>query len=202
MAFACACVAPQLGAFQSAHPDITLELLPTDAAVDLLASGIDLAIRLGPAPQEAFVATRLMRTRYRVCAAPAFLMRHGRPAQPAALAKLSCLRFTLPDFLDRWRFRAPDGEPFEVAVSGRLLVSNALALREAARDRLGALLLADWMIEPDLAAGQLVDLFPDHDCAAASFDTGGWALYPSKAWPPRKVRVMIDFLRARLPRAA
>ncbi|MEO1505835.1 MAG: LysR substrate-binding domain-containing protein, partial [Pseudomonadota bacterium] len=63
---------------------------------------------------------------------------------------------------------------------------------------LGPVLLADWLVGLDLAEGRLVELFPDYDCAATEFDTGAWALYPSRSFLPRKVRVMIDFLRERL----
>jgi len=49
-----------------------------------------------------------------------------------------------------------------------------------------------------LAEGTLVDCFPDYQIAATSFDTAAWLLYPSRAFLPNKVRVMIDFLRQRL----
>ena len=81
---------------------------------------------------------------------------------------------------------------------GWCVVANALSLRQAARDGLGPVLLADWLVGRDLAAGSLVDLFPDHDCTATEFETGAWALYPSRSFTPRKVRVTIDFLRERL----
>ena len=50
----------------------------------------------------------------------------------------------------------------------------------------------------DIAAGRLLDLFPEYECTATEFDTGAWAIYPSRSFLPRKVRVMIDFLRERL----
>jgi len=53
--------------------------------------------------------------------------------------------------------------------------------------------------EGDLASGgALVDMFPDYDCTATEFDTAAWALYPSRSFLPRKVRVAIDFLREKL----
>ena len=107
------------------------------------------------------------------------------------------LRFALPEFRTRWKFRR-DGAVTEVAINGNTLISNALSLRRAARDGLGAALLADWLVRRELAEGTLIDLFPDHDCTATTFDTGAWALYPSKEYLPRKVRSMIDFLRDRL----
>lgn len=73
------------------------------------------------------------------------------------------------------------------------MIANALSLRQAARDGLGPALLADWLI-----GGDLVDLFPGHECTATEFDTAAWALYPSRSFLPIKVRVAIDFLREKL----
>ena len=85
-----------------------------------------------------------------------------------------------------------------VPVTGDLVISGALALRQAARDGHGPALLADWLIAPDLSSGRLVDLFPHHRVTATSFDTAAWLLYPSRAFLPAKVRATIDFLCAHL----
>lgn len=202
VAFAHECIVPHLSAFGELYPELTMELLPSDAMLDIAAEGIDLAIRLAPAPEGDLVTTRLLRTRYLVCASPDYVARAGQPSDPHTLSELDCLRFALPAYRTRWRFRALEEEPFEVPVGGRLIISNALSLRQAARDGLGPALLADWLVARDLEAGRLVSLFPDYECTATSFDTGAWAMYPSRSYLPRKVRVMIDFLRERLATAS
>lgn len=198
VAFAHECIVPHLGAFSSAYPDLSVELLPSDATLDIAALGLDLAIRLSAAPEGDLVSTRLMRTRYMVVASPDYVAAHGPLDRPETLSERACLRFALPDYRTRWRFRPGDGPVRDVPVSGRLVISNALSLRQAARDGLGPALLADWLVRGDLAGGRLVDLFPSYAVTATEFDTGAWALYPSRAYLPRKVRVAIDFLRARL----
>jgi DNA-binding transcriptional LysR family regulator len=198
VAFAHECILPHLAAFHTAYPDIAVELLPTDANLDLLANGIDLAIRLAAAPEGDLISTRLMRTRYHVCASPDYLARHGPIEAPEALAERTCLRFALPDYRTRWRFRRGEAAPFEVAVQGWIVIANALSLRQAARDGLGPALLADWLVGRDLASGRLIDLFPNHDCTATEFDTAAWALYASRSFTPQKVRVAIDFFRGKL----
>ncbi len=201
VAFAHECIIPHLAEFHALYPKIVLELLPTDANVDILAEKIDLAVRLAPAPAGDFISTRLLDTRYRVCASPAYLDREGGLTHPGELAGRNCLRFALPDFRSNWKFRR-DSEIVTVPVSGSTLIANALGLRRAARDGLGPALLGDWLVAADLAEGHLVDLLPDWDCTATDFDTGAWALYPSREFLPRKVRVMIDFLKVRLRRNA
>ncbi|MBX9886279.1 MAG: LysR family transcriptional regulator [Novosphingobium sp.] len=195
------CLMPVLERFRALYPELTVELLMNDAQVDLVREGIDLAVRLTPAVEGNLVATRLAATHYRVVAAPGWLAAHPMAA-PGDLAAMDVLRFTLPGFRDRWMFRDAAGREEVVPVSGRLLISNAAALREAALMGMGPALLADWMIARDLAAGELVDCFPTLEVAATGFDTGVWAIYPSRSFLPGKVRAMLDFLRAELPKPA
>ncbi len=79
-----------------------------------------------------------------------------------------------------------------------MLLSNALALRDCARAGLGPALLPDWLIDEDLAGRTLVDLFPDWQVTATTFDTAAYVLYPNRAFLPVKVRRTIDFLRRHL----
>ncbi|MDJ0630169.1 MAG: LysR family transcriptional regulator [Rhodobacter sp.] len=198
VAFAHESIVPLLADFHERYPDISVELLPTDAILDIAANAIDLAIRLAPAPKGDLISTRLMQTRYAVCASPEYVANNAPMSDPEDLAEHNCLRFALPAYRTRWRFRKDGGNPFEVPVSGRTIIANALSLRRAAIDGLGPALLADWLVEKDMKSDRLIDLFPNHDCTATEFDTAAWMLYPSRTYLPRKVRVMIDFLRERL----
>lgn len=199
VAYGLTCILPILADFQERYPALTLELLMRDTPVDLVREGIDLAVRLAPAVEGNLIAARLADTRYRVVASPCWLAAH--PLQrPQDLAATDVLRLTLPGFRDRWLFLGRKGDETTVAVSGRLLISNAAALREAASAGMGPALLADWLIARDLAMGRLVDCFPEYNVTATDFDTGVWAIYPSRAFLPTKVRAMLDFLRAHVPR--
>lgn len=198
VAFGHACLTPLLPAFREAFPTLRLELLLSDANLDLVAERIDLAIRLGPSVQADVIGTKLMDTRYKVCASPSYLAAAPPLATPNDLRDHRCLRFTWPEFRTRWLFRTGDGPISEVPVDGDLVVSNALVLRDCALAGLGPALLPDWLIEKNLAEGALVDCFPDHRIAATGFDTAAWLLYPSRTFLPNKVRVTIDFLRQRL----
>ena len=191
---------PRIARFRAAWPDVEVELLLTDAVVDLSAGGVDVALRLGTGVEGALVATRLMDTRYRAVASPRFLERHGRPATPADLARLECLAFALPGHRSRWRFRRRgtdrDDDVDDVEPTGALAISNALGLRRAALDGLGVALLANWTVDDDVAAGALVDLFPDRDASPTGFDTAAWIVYPERAYVPAKLRAFIDCLKA------
>lgn len=198
VAFAQEGIMPVLPLFQERYPDLSVELYPSDYNMDLLAEGLDLAVRLAAAPKGDLISTRLFSSHYRVVASPAYLEKHGPVGEPRDLADHNCLCFALPGFRNSWKFRSEDSGPFEVDVAGKTVIASALSLREAARLGMGAALLANWLIRGDLKDGRLVDLFPAYDCAATDFDTAAWILYPSKAFLPQKVRVMVDFLKAEL----
>ena len=188
-------IVPLLPRFRETFPQIRLELLLSDSNIDLVSEGVDLAIRLGAKLEGDLIATRLTVTRYRVCASPSYISAAPDLRSPSDLAGHRCLLFTLPAFRSDWRFRARDGTIQDVPVLGDIAISSALSLRSAALGGGGPALLADWLIGDDLRRGALVDLFPDHDVTATTFDTAAWLLYPSRTYLPRKVRATIDFLR-------
>jgi DNA-binding transcriptional LysR family regulator len=192
-------IAPLLPALRGSLPELKIELILTDANLDLVTERIDLAIRLSPPLADAgLIGTKLMDTRYRVCASPGYLDREGVPDAPAALSTRRCVLFALPSFRSRWLFRDRAGAVEEVPVDGDILSTNAVTLRDCARFGIGPALLADWLIGDDLRQGHLVDLFPDYEVTATEFETAAWLLYPSRSFLPLKVRAVIDFLRARL----
>ena len=191
---------PLLRALHEQHPGLEIELLLSDAVVDLTSERVDLAVRLGPALDSSLVGQQLAPVRYCVCASPAYLKTHGRPRGPADLGQCDCLRFPLPGFRNQWKFRDAQGGVQAVDVHGWLVLSTALALHRAALDGLGPVLLADWLVGPDIAAGRLVDLFPEHEVTATSFDSAVWLLYASRSYVPRRVRAVMDFIKAQVGR--
>ncbi|MEM5583459.1 LysR family transcriptional regulator [Roseibium sp. AS2] len=193
------CLMPLLPEFRDRYPEVDIELLASDANLDLRAEGIDLAVRFGSMPKGDWIVTRLMTTSYRVVASPGYLEKNGPLSHPDDLSERDCIRFAIPGFRTYWQFlREGKTEPFSVPVSGATVISNALSIRSAARYGMGVALLPIMLVQRDLENGTLVDLFPDHACAAATFETAAWILYPSRSYLPQKVRVMIDFLKEKI----
>jgi DNA-binding transcriptional LysR family regulator len=197
--FGQAILMPLLPAFRARCPEVGLECLFTDQNLDLTQDRIDLAVRLGPAVEGDVIASRLMTTRYRVVASPAYLA--GSPALdgPADLARHRLLLFTIRPFRSRWLFRDAAGTVHEQPVAGDVAVSPAGAILDAALAGMGVALLPDYLTDPRIAEGRLAHLLPQWDVAATTFDTGAWLVYPSRAFVPAKTRAMIDFLREHLP---
>ncbi len=189
-------VVPRLPAFAQHYPELVVDLMLTDAVVDLLSERMDIAIRLGTLADSNMVSQVLTYTRYRVVASPAYLQRHGTPKQPVQVSEHNGLLFPLAGFRSRWIFRDKKGVQSEVPIKGKLLVSNAIGLQQCALAGMGLALLPGWLVQDDIESGKLVDLFPTWEVTATDFETAAWFVYPSRAYVPLKVRVFIDFMRA------
>ncbi|MBW4658821.1 MAG: LysR family transcriptional regulator [Drouetiella hepatica Uher 2000/2452] len=189
------CIVPLLPQFASLYPDLTIDLLLTDAVVDLFTERMDVAIRLGLLADSTLIAQQLMRTHYSVCASPEYLKRSGSLEKPLDVEQQNCLLFPLAGFRSRWLFKDRNGALSEVAVSGRTLISSGIALQHCAIAGMGLALLPNWLIDEDLQTGTLINVFPDYEVTATDFSTAAWLVYPSRAYVPLKVRVFIDFLK-------
>jgi DNA-binding transcriptional LysR family regulator len=195
VAFGLKWIVPLLPEFERRYPDLTIDLLLTDTVVDLLAERIDLAVRLGLLADSTLMAQQLIRTHYRVCASPDYLQR-SRPLHiPEDLVQHQCLLFPLAGFRSRWLFQDQSGNLSEVPVTGRTLISSAMALQQCAIAGMGVALLPDWLIGENLQAGRLVNAFPQYAVTATDFNTAAWLVYPSRAYVPLKVRLFMEFLK-------
>lgn len=193
--FGLKCIVPLLPKFSLLHPGLTVDLMLTDAVVDLVAERVDVAVRLGILEDSTLIAQQLMRTSYRVCASAEYLRQSAPITSPTDLEHHNCLRFPLAGFQTRWIFKDKAGKLSEIPVSGNLIISNMIALQDCAHSGMGLTLLPNWLIDEDVRSGILVDIFPEYEVTATDFRTAAWLVYPSRAYLPTKVRVFIDFLK-------
>lgn len=156
---------PWLDAFQHLHPRITVHLRLSDRAADLLRQPLDAVVRYGPLADSSLLALPLIEhNRRALCAAPAYLARHGRPQRPEDLRQHNCLRFVWSEQLhERWRFTLPDGER-TVAVTGNRISDDADVVRRWALAGEGLIYKSRLDLIPDLLAGRLLEVFPGPWC--------------------------------------
>ncbi|HEX2666768.1 MAG TPA: LysR substrate-binding domain-containing protein [Gammaproteobacteria bacterium] len=191
------CIVPLLPEFRRRHPGVKLDCVFTDENLDLVANRIDLAVRLAPTVEGDLVASRLMDTPYRVVASPTYLKSAPPLRSPADLAGHPCLLPPYQVFRPNWLFKDAQGRVTEVPVRGDVTLSTFTALRDLTVLGLGPCLLPYWLVAGLLRDGALVDLFTDYAVTATTFDAAAWLVYPSRAYLPNKVRVMVDFLKQR-----
>src|SRR5262249_28358335 len=104
-AFATREVIPRLPAFLDQHPRLKIELRISDRTDDLVAEGVDLALRMGPLAASAFGARLLASAPRLVIASPAYLSRHGIPETLADLSTHDCIVGPGVTGRSGWRFR-------------------------------------------------------------------------------------------------
>lgn len=184
-------IAPLIPQFTRRHPEVNVELGLSDAQLDLIGGGWDLAIRIGHLADSPLHARKLGESAMRVCAAPAYLDRRGAPRRIAELVQHNCLSYTLSALQDarHWAFGARGD--IRMAISGDLIANNGDALLAAALGGQGIIYQPDFIVGDAIRSGALVELELDQP----PVDLGGiHVLYPPERRPPAKVRVMIDYL--------
>jgi DNA-binding transcriptional LysR family regulator len=193
-------VMPHVPDFLAAYPDIAVDATLTDATVNLIETGTDLAIRIGALADSTLVARRLAPHRRALVASPAYLANRPPLQAPTDLMHHECLPFALQP-TDAWYFLPHNddaAEPLEVKVNGRLRANDSEALHAAALAGLGLALLPTWLIGEDLRSGRLLaQLSAWEALIAPGPERAVWAVYPPKKVVAPKVRAFLTFLADR-----
>ena len=161
MSFGIAHVAPLLPELLLAYPGIRVDLHLSDAVVDLVGDGFDMALRIAALADSSLKARRLCQVRRLLVGAPAYFERNGRPEHPGDLTRHACLGYAYLPNPDRWRFTHVSGEEVLVAPVGPLRANNADALAPALRAGLGVAIQPEFAVWEDIAAGRLEAVMPD-----------------------------------------
>jgi DNA-binding transcriptional LysR family regulator len=179
---------PALSDYLERYPQVSIDVALGDRVADLAEDGFEAAIRIGPLPDSSLIAKPLQPYRLLICASPAYLARRGTPERPEELIGHECLAFS-PAAVAQWRLSDCDGT-YRVPVTGRLQVNHGQALRVAALHGMGIVLQPAIMLEADVRAGRLVQLFPQHELPSRPMHV----LYPPDRYRSPKLRSFIDFL--------
>jgi DNA-binding transcriptional LysR family regulator len=193
MSFGFLHLAPALPEFFRRSPEVSVDLTMNDRFVDVVDEGFDVAVRIGILEDSVLIARRLAPIRLAICASPAYLAAHGTPQAPSDLKSHECLCNSNLASAREWRFAAPDRQTMTVEVSGRLTCNNGDALRVAAVDGMGVIILPTFIIGEDVKAGRLIRILQDF----VPGDLALHAVYPPTRHLSPKVRAFVDFLAAR-----
>lgn len=183
---------PILPRLRERHPELRLDLDFTDRRVDLVAEGVDVAIRFGTLTDSSLIARKIGWTTRIVCAAPAYLARRGVPKTPDDLARHDCLVFrdAAVAHLNRWPFQTREGRR-EIDVTGPYRVGDGETLYRLALDGLGVARTSRFVAEAALKDGRLVPLLEEWQ---VDDQTPLHAVYPQRRYLPPRISTFIDFL--------
>ena len=187
-------VAPLLAEFRQQFPGVMLELSLDDRIIDLAAERIDVAFRDGRLEDSQVIAKQLIPMRLLVCASPDYARRHGLPASVADLGTHSCISLRLPNGrLQTWDFRIA-GKTQSVTPNPAIVVNDPSLAMRAVLDGQGVAQLAAYQACEALRDGLVVSCLD----AIAPDDRGHYLCYLSRQQLPKRVRVFIDFMTARI----
>lgn len=184
-------VMPVLGDFLAAHPGLRAEVIATDRMVDLVADGIDMAIRIGEMADSSLVVRRLAGMSMVLCAAPAWCDAGPPVRDPLDLAERATILDTNAGTAPVWRFAAA-GEVRTVPLAPRAVVDSAAAASALAERGLGVAFCPEYAAAAAVAAGRLRVLLPEWSGEALPVV----AAYPHSRHLAAKVRLWIDVLAA------
>jgi DNA-binding transcriptional LysR family regulator len=193
VAFGRRVVVPLALEYMQRNPQVQLDLSFEDRYVDLIAQGVDVAIRMGKLADSSLGARYLGANPWVMVAAPGYLKKHGTPKRAQDLSAHVALIYSSVVGDEFWRMHTPKGEPVTVPVSGRFRSNNLSAVLAAARDGLGIALMPRYVASESLASGKVLAVLGDHALPEQEIH----AVFPSPKLVPSKVSSFVAFLQGR-----
>ena len=194
-----ALIAPAIADYMAQNPRVHVNLEMGSVAINPMEHQVDIAIRTKTSREESLghvsIGRRVLgRVRQMVVASPEYLARTGMPETIAELRERACLVLvTQSTSSENWQFNTGRQE-IDIRVEPTLRSNNWYAIRTAALRGLGIARLPDFTVRDELASGQLVSLFQSE----VRSDQQILALFPKSQRMPAKLRLLLDFLVARL----
>ena len=155
---------PRVKGFLDANPAVRIDLNLNDGFIDLIESGIDVAIRLGDLSDSSLIARRIGSSRRLLLCARNYADRIGGTlpelGAPDDLKHHNCIGYTELPTQNSWVFVGPDGGDVHVRIAGNLQSNSSEAIRAAALAGMGICYVPDWLFAPEIASGEMVALLP------------------------------------------
>jgi DNA-binding transcriptional LysR family regulator len=185
---------PIASEFLQLYPDIRLEVVESDALLDIVANGFDAGLRFGDRLEADMVSLPIGPTmRSVVVGSPAFFQRHAAPRKPEDLHALPCIRHRYPSgSMYRWELER-GGIAQEIEINGPLTLGDVSLMVGPALQGLGLAYVFEDMVSEHLASGRLVQVLADW----CPYYPGLHLYYPSRRHVPAALKAFIDFVRNR-----
>jgi DNA-binding transcriptional LysR family regulator len=185
-----------LAAFVRAFPNVELTLCFSDAPLDIMGGGIDVAIRAGALQDSSYKSKKLFTMPRKLVAAPQLVASHGAPARPEELASWEWLR--LKSRPPNAHFLDAAGKTVEVGFKARVVADSAEALVQLALRGLGLAMVPAFNVAGALKAKQLVEVLPRFKLETPT----AFAVWPANAPKSGLTRRLVSFLEERAEQRA
>jgi DNA-binding transcriptional LysR family regulator len=190
MSFGVRQIAPYLPDFVAANPEVSVEINFNDRQVDLVEEGFDIAVRIADLPDSSLISKKVADVELVLCASPDYLAAHGTPEAPDDLGRHRLLGYSLATDPGVWRLAGSDGQKIRMKVDPVLACNSGDALAAIAAAGGGITLQPDFIVNPEISAGNLVRILP----AWSGARLGVHVVHASRRFQPLKVRSFIEWI--------
>ncbi|AHJ75150.1 DNA-binding transcriptional regulator YafC [Kosakonia sacchari] len=185
---------PLIKPFRERYPEINLSLVSSETFINLIERKVDVAIRVGKLTDSSLRARPLFKSYRKIIASPDYIAHHGKPETVEELRNHVLLGFTEPVSLNTWPIASADGQLFEATPD--ISSNSGETLKHLCLSGNGIASLSDYMIDKELASGELVDLLADQRLPV---EMPFSAVYYSDRAVSTRIRAFIDFISEHLP---
>ncbi|HUH38417.1 MAG TPA: LysR family transcriptional regulator [Spongiibacteraceae bacterium] len=187
-------IAPHIPEFLRRYPDISVQLILTDNAVDLISDDIDLMIRITDMPPLGLAARPLMTVSHVLCATEEYLSLFGTPEHPSDLSLHSCLYLGETATDNRWQLRNKiTNHCVTINVQGRYVTNHSEVRLDGVLANLGIGCLPLFTAQQALNESRILQVLPEWHYIT-SYCGKAWILYQPNRYLSPKCRVLIDYL--------
>ncbi|KAI2687544.1 LysR family transcriptional regulator [Pseudomonas sp. TNT3] len=175
--------------FSSKYPEVQIELDLSNNFRDLSRDGFDLAVRSEVGNDERLVSRPLLAWNEMTCASPAYLEQYGEPQTPQSLVEHRCLLNSHYSGREEWLYHQQH-ELLRVRVSGPFASNHYSLLKKAALAGAGIARLPSYLLQAELADGQLRWLLRDYQTRRMPM----YLVHPYQGGLPKRTQVLADYL--------
>lgn len=186
-------MAPILVEFLNAYPEIKVDLMLNDKHIDLIADGVDVAIRAKQLEDSTLVARHLFNNPLVVVASPEYLQKNTKPQNPDELKNHNCIVYSMLKSINIWHFEQGNNN-MSVPVTGSFRCDNGDVILQLVLDGAGIAQLPVWMVDEHIRSGKLAMVLEGYISKPLPFN----AIYPQNRYVPLKVRCFIEYLKQKL----
>ncbi len=180
---------PVLTEFAKQQPHIQLAMDFSDRRANLIEEGIDVSIRITANLDQSDIVRKLGTCRLMTVASPDYVLQHGQVTHPRELQNHECLAYSINMTPTSWDYQV-EGQLSHFPIRGRITANNGVALTKAAAEGLGITRQPDFIAQPFIARGEVVEILSQF----ASEPLGIYAVLPSNRYIPHRVSVLIEHL--------
>jgi DNA-binding transcriptional LysR family regulator len=196
VALAQSSLAPILPEFLGQYPAIRLELQVSNRRVDVIAEGLDVALRVRSVPsgEDGLVMRSFRHVDEYLVASPEYLASAGELTEPAHLKQHATLDYAGEFDRRPWELAGPNAQTARVEHTPRIVCHNFEVLRTAVLAGLGVARLPESVVREELRRGALRRVLPEWNSPQGIVHV----VFPTRRGLLPAVRAFIDFLAERL----